>query len=139
MSKKKNGISIQANRDVTVGGDVVGGDKITSSDIDAGDLAELSKQFARIQNQIDERTDDPQVDKTEIKNLVENIEKEVKKGDEANRSKVERWLRFLGEMADDIFQVTTATLANPIAGVARTIQLIAQKAKEQTSSNSSLQ
>src|SRR6266487_3652171 len=128
MMPKKSNINIESGRDTRIKGDVVGRDKITSSGISAKDLAELAKQFAQIQKQIDQRPDDPQVDKPEIKNLVENIENEVKKGDEANPGKVERWLRFLAEMSDDIFQVTAATLANPIAGVTKTIQLIAQKA-----------
>ena len=125
MTQKKNGIHIESGRDSNIHGDVVGGDKITTYNSEF-----LVKQFAQIQEKIDQRTDDPQVDKTELKNLVENVEKEVKKGDEANRGKVERWLRFLAEMADDVFQVTAATLANPLAGVTKAIQLIAQKAKD---------
>ena len=35
-------------------------------------------------------------------------------------------LRYL---TDDIFQVTVATLANPVLGLAKTVQLIAKKAK----------
>ncbi len=134
MAPKKSNINIGSGRDTNIKGDVVGGDKITSTGITAGDLAELVKQFAQIQNQIDQRVDDPQVDKIEIKKLVENIENEVKKGDDANPGKVERWLRFLAEMADDIFQVTAATLANPIAGITKAVQLIAHKAKEDKAS-----
>ncbi len=37
----------------------------------------------------------------------------------------------IGAMSDDIFQVTVATLANPVLGVVKTLQLIAQKAKEE--------
>ena len=54
---------------------------------------------------------------------------EVKKGQEANPAKVERWLHGLAAMADDIFQVTVTTLVNPVAGVGQAIRLIAQKAR----------
>lgn len=37
---------------------------------------------------------------------------------------------FLAGMADDVFQMTVATLANPAVGVAKAIQLITQKAIE---------
>jgi hypothetical protein len=40
-------------------------------------------------------------------------------------------------MADDIFQVVVATLANPALGVAKTIQLIAQRAKEEQAKRAS--
>ena len=55
----------------------------------------------------------------------------AQKGEAANPDKVERLLLTLGGMADDIFQVTAATLTNPVLGLAKTIQLIAQKAKEE--------
>ena len=44
-------------------------------------------------------------------------------------NKVERWLKFLADMAPDILEVTAATLANPIAGVATAIRKIAEKAQ----------
>lgn len=132
MTPKKNGIHLNAKRDIHVEGDVIEGDKTVTynSGFSATDMANLVKQFAQIRQRIDHREDDPQVDKAEIKELVGKIEQEVKKGDEANPGKVERWLRFLAQSADDIFQVTVATLANPVAGVAKAVQLIAQKAKE---------
>jgi hypothetical protein len=128
---QSGGVNISGGS-VKVGGDVVGRDKITtsSSGVGFGDLAELVKQFAQIKQRIDQRADDPDIDKSELRALIESIEQEVKKGEAANPSKVERWLRFLAEMADDIFQVTVATLTHPLVGVAKVIQLVAQKAKE---------
>lgn len=129
--KTEGGVKITADR-VTVGGDVVGRDKITTTTCgpDTGALVELAQQFALIYERIDARPEDPNVDKAELRETVHKIEEEVRKGEEASPSKVERWLRFLAGMADDIFQVTVATLASPIAGIAKAIQLIAQKAKE---------
>ncbi|HET7087077.1 MAG TPA: hypothetical protein VFL17_00355 [Anaerolineae bacterium] len=129
--KREGGVNIGGS--ATVGGDVVGRDKITTTThgVDAGALAELVKQFAAIDRQIDARAEDPNVDKSELKDTVKKIEEEVKKGEEANPSKVERWLKFLADMAGDIFEVTAATLTNPAAGVGKAIQLIAKKAREE--------
>jgi predicted transcriptional regulator len=118
---------------VTIGGDVVGGDKITTTNygMDPRALAELVKQFQKIQAQIDALPGKDEVDKQELKETVKKIEEEAKKGDQAKPDRVERWLMNVGVMSDDIFQVTTATLANPVYGVFKTLQLIAQKAKEE--------
>ena len=120
---QKAGISIKG-KTIKIGGDVVGGNKIVTNNYGAAD------EFKKIRKLIEKRRNDPAVDKAEIQNTVDNIENEVKKGDKANPAKVERWLKFLASMADDIFQVTATTLANPVAGVAKAVQLIAQKAKE---------
>jgi hypothetical protein len=121
-----------AGRDKTVtqkaGGDIVGGDKITTSVTQTERLAEA---FRAIQAQIQARPDDPKVGKDELEDTVKRIEAETRKGEQANTDRLERWLLTLGGMADDIFQVVVATLANPALGIARAIQLIAQKAKEE--------
>ena len=119
---------------VNVSGDVVGRDKITTTTttttgIDAAALVELLKAFKDINRQIDTRKEDPTVDKEELKDTVKKVEEEVKKGEEANPTKVERWLKFLGDMAPDILQVTAATLANPVMGLSLAIKKIAEKAK----------
>lgn len=119
-------------RDKTVtqkaGGDIVGGDKITSRVTQTERLAEA---FRTIQAQIQARPDDPKVGKDELEDTVKRIEAETRQGEQANTDRLERWLLTLGGMADDIFQVVVATLANPALGIARTIQLIAQKAKDE--------
>ena len=123
MSKKQNGgVSIKADK-VSIGGDVVGGNKVVTQ------YGMLDDEFKKIKALIEKRPDDAAVDKVELKDLLARIEAEVKKGEQANPSKLERWLKFLAGMSDDIFQVTAAALTNPVAGVAKTIQLIAKKAK----------
>ena len=113
----------------TAGGDIVGRDKITG--LDAGQWQKLTQEFARIQQQVDARPADPRADKDEIKQTVQRIQDEVKHGDSANADRLGRWLMNLGAMADDIFQVTVATLASPALGLAKVVQLVAQKAKEE--------
>jgi hypothetical protein len=123
MSKKQNGgVSIKADK-VSIGGDVVGGNKVVTQ------YGMLDDEFKKIKALIEKRPDDAAVDKVELKDLLARIEAEVKKGEQANPSKLERWLKFLAGMSDDIFQVTAAVLTNPVAGVAKTIQLIVKRAK----------
>jgi hypothetical protein len=134
-------------------GDKVGGDKISVGDISGstgiaigreaqagvtqpqglgGD--EITRLFRAVYEQIENRSEDPDVDKGELANTVQKIEKEAAKGEEANVKKVERWLTFLADMAPDILKVTAATLANPVVGVATAIRLIAEEAQAQAGS-----
>jgi hypothetical protein len=141
MPKKNSGdegggVNI-SGKNVNVGGNVAGRDQhitttnTTHNGINANDLAKLLEQFQQINKRIEAQPADPNVDKDEVKETVAKIQEEVKKGEEANPTKVERWLMNLGAMSDDIFQVTAATLANPVLGVAKAVQLIAAKAKEE--------
>jgi hypothetical protein len=127
-------------------GDRVSGDKITVGDI-SGSMGvaigrgaratvtqglggeDIARLFAEVYQQIKARPEDPDVDKAELTDTVQKIQGEVAKGEEANPSKVERWLKTLAGMADDIFEVTVACLTSPAAGVAAVIRKVAQKAK----------
>lgn len=113
----------------TAGGDIVGRDKITTTYGSAEASQRLAERFARIEQLIAARPADPNVGKDEIKETVERIQGEVQKGEEASSAKLERWLTNLGAMADDIFQVTVAALSSPLLGLAKTVQLIAQRAR----------
>jgi hypothetical protein len=132
-------------------GDQIGGDKISIGNVEgenvaiaAGREAEasvktglsseaLEKLFKVVYQQIEDRPADPDVDKEEITQTVQQVEVETAKGEEANPKKVDRWLKNLAAMAPDILKVTAATLANPAAGVATAIRLIAEKAKAESS------
>ncbi|MCC7362177.1 MAG: hypothetical protein IT317_22020 [Anaerolineales bacterium] len=123
---------VGGNKTVTqsAGGDIVGRDKITTTT--GGDplaAATLAEAFARIEALVAARAADPAVEKDEITETLGRIAVESEKGEAANPPKLERLLTTLGGMADDIFQVTAACLANPALGVATTIRLIAEKAK----------
>ncbi len=126
---------VGGNKTVTqrAGGDIVGRDKITTTTtgVSAEQLQLLMEAFADIQRRIDARPEDPKVDKDEIKETVERLEAEARKGEAASPDKVQRWLVGLAAMAPDIFKVTVATLANPVLGIATAIQLIANTASEE--------
>ena len=123
-----SGDLVGGNKTVTqqAGGDIVGGDKITTRTVQG---PSLDAAFRAIHQKIEARPPDPKVDKEEIQDTVKRIEAETRKGDQASTDRLERWLLTLGGMADDIFQVVVATLSNPALGIAKAIQLIAQKAK----------
>ena len=122
---------VQGSQIMAAGGDMLVENAQASAQIGISG-EELAKAFAAIYKQIEVRPPAPDIDREEIKETVEKIEAEVKKGDEVNVSKVERWLSFLGQMAPDILEVTAATLASPIAGVGAIIRNVAKKAKEWT-------
>jgi hypothetical protein len=144
--------TIQAGRDVTqVGGDYVGGDKI-SGDINVrdvqgrgiaighgaqaqisqgGDAEAFARAFAQVYQAINTRPDDPDVGRDEIKDTVQAIQEEAQKGDQANERKLTRWLRTLAGMAEDIFDVTVAALTGPQAAFATVARKVAAKAKQE--------
>lgn len=93
--------------------------------------AELAALFEDVYRKIETRPPDADVEKAEVVEVVEKIEDEAAKGEEANPRKVERWLKTLAMMGDDILDVTTACLINPAAGVATVIRKIAAKAREE--------
>ena len=138
-------------RDKHIHGDEVHGDKVGWEKITVGDISgstgvaigrgaqatvtqglggdELAKLFATVYRRIEARPEDPDVDKAELTNTIQQIQTEVAKGEAANPNKVERWLKTLAGMADDIFEVTVACLASPAAGVATVIRKVVEKAK----------
>ncbi len=63
--------------------------------------------------------------------IVKNIEAEVSGENEVNPTKLEGWLRFLGEMAPDILDVVIKTLTNPLLGISETAHKIAARASKQ--------
>jgi hypothetical protein len=91
----------------------------------------VDRLFEDIYRLISTRPEDPKVDKEELTEIVRKIQGEVARGEEANPHKVERWLKTLAGMADDIFEVTVACLTSPAAGIATVIRKVAQKAKEE--------
>jgi hypothetical protein len=92
--------------------------------------------FDQIYERIESRPADTDVDKQEISETVQNIQTEVVKSDRANVNKVERWLKTLALMAPDIFEVTVATLTNPITGLGTAIRKIAEKARLESGTSS---
>ena len=152
----RGGINISGGS-IHVGGDVVSGDKIVHGDEIRGDVntvnigagatvgqvaagknitqsqgvsgQDLAALFSAIYKQIDARPNDPNVERGEIRDAVKTIETEVAKGEAANANRVERWMKFLQEIAPDILEVTANAILSPVSGITTAIKKIAEKAR----------
>lgn len=92
---------------------------------------EISKLFEKIYLAIQARSDDPNVAKEEIHETVQRIENESGKGNQANQSKLERWMENLNRMAPDIVDIILASLGGPVSGITAVLKKIAERAHEQ--------
>lgn len=90
---------------------------------------EMEKLFKRAHKRIQVRPEDPQVDPAKLENQVKKIEVEASKGESADPSKLERWLKTLAKMAPDIVEVMAASLAGPAAGFTVVFKKIVERAK----------
>jgi hypothetical protein len=79
---------------------------------------------------IQSRQNDPNIDKEEITETVQKIEQEVKKGNQANDSKLKRWMENLNKMAPDIVDVILASLSGPVSGLTAVLKKVAEHAKQ---------
>ncbi len=136
-----NANNAQGPVSVSAGGDQVAGDKTTITNTSTVttttttsvtfNAEAFSREMGKVQQQVDALPGKDDDEKKELKDTVQKIEAEVKKGDQAKPDKVERWLKFIAGMSEDIAKVTVATLTNPALGVVEAVRLIAQKAKEE--------
>ena len=135
-------ISDLFDREQSVHGDFVGGDKVVFSDLGGSssvaigrgaqssilqqnmrspDLVEL---FRSIYLSIQLRPDEPGIGKSELVELVQHIQEEAAKGDQANSQWLERWLKQLEQYASDVFQQTVEVLASPVVTSVSIHQLV---------------
>ena len=91
--------------------------------------ANFEKLFELLEERINARPEDPNVDKQEIHDKVNQIKAEASQGNNANENKLDRWIRDLAGMAPDIFDVMLASLGGPITGFTAVIQKIAARVK----------
>ncbi len=90
---------------------------------------EISRAFASLLQQVESLAEGP--DKRDAKHAVEMLEEEARKGTHAHEGTVRRWLNFLLETAPAAGEVAVTTFINPIAGVAKVFQKVAEKAKQE--------
>lgn len=131
---------------VTVqGGDVVGRDKIIAVTGDGNvvgngnvvnvtktggvDLVQLRAFFESLQKTVEAQSTLPPATKKDVSEELKEVETELKKGEQADESFLMRRLRNIGRMAPDILDVMLSTFANPVAGLGKVAQKIAEKAK----------
>lgn len=124
-AEQSGGVNITGS--VSVGGDIVGRDKITQGD---GSAAKALGNWQFLMNsKIDADQALSAEDKNDLKEQVDKIQKEAVRGEHTDPARLERLINTLAAMAPDIFDVAVATLANPLAGIGLAIHKIGDKAK----------
>jgi hypothetical protein len=118
---------------VSAGGDVVGGDKITTAAPIAPDSgqAQLAAALIQWQQQVEAviaTLEDDDEREFGQKTAAKTVD-EAQKGQAADPAKIEGWLNKLSHMAPDILEVTATTLQNPFKGVGLVLQKINDRIK----------
>ena len=130
ISVNRNGeVNISGSVNSTVGGDVVGLDNFTIK-TGAVDEAKLRQAFEPVMKRIEALPNDPNADKGELRETVNKIWDEVKKGEEANATRVERWLKFLADMSYEVFHLTATALLDPSVRTGVNVREVVLKSKE---------
>ncbi len=105
---------------------------VTAYQSNGMDVKELTALFEKLYRHVDSRPNDPNVDKSEITEMIRKIEKESGKGNDANETKLDRWVENLGKMAPDILDVILASLGGPVSGITAVVKKIADRAHQST-------
>jgi hypothetical protein len=93
---------------------------------------ELAALFEKLYKHIESRPVDPDIDKSEIVEVLQKIEEESGKGNDANETKLGRWVENLNQMAPDILDVVLASLGGPVSGMTAVLKKIADRAQQQS-------
>jgi hypothetical protein len=128
---------------VKVGGDWVDRDKI---EIHAGegsavawgegstaavarpvDPEAVARAFQVFYAAVEARPDTPALDRAELKADLKDVEQEVAKGEDADEGFIARRLRNIRHMAPDILEVVLTTMLNPISGLGKVVERVAEK------------
>jgi hypothetical protein len=92
---------------------------------------QLADLFAPIYSRIQQRPEEPGVDKQQLKKAVQDVERETARGEQANGNTIRGWLRFVAAVAPDILDVVLSTLTSPLAAIATLVRKIAEEAKQE--------
>ncbi|MGQ9832933.1 MAG: hypothetical protein ACUVRJ_03895 [Candidatus Villigracilaceae bacterium] len=132
-TKKQGGDYIGRDQKISAGnGSVVIGGNVTNSTIVTGDknvVTSGANFFLPIYQAIEERKDLTADAKADLKAEIQDVEAEVKKGEQADETFLARRLRNIRRIAPDILEVVTATLTNPTAGFSLIARKVAEKAR----------
>jgi len=105
---------------------------VTAYQSNGMDVKELAALFDKLYRHVETRPNDPNVDKSEIFEIIQKIEKESGKGNDANETKLGRWVENLAQMAPDILDVVLASLGGPVSGITAVVKKIADRAQQQS-------
>lgn len=90
---------------------------------------ELEHLFKSLKKKVKTRPQDPKLDRAKLEEQVKKIETETAKGEAADKTKLEGWIRKLAKMAPDIVDVMAASLGGPVAGFTAIFKKIVDRAK----------
>lgn len=116
-------------QNVGTGASIAAGRGAKASVINNESLSSITKWMTQITKKINSLPDISQAEKEDIKQQVEKIRNEARKGTKAEVGRLEKLINTLSVIAPDIFDVVVATLANPLAGIGLVIKKIGDKAK----------
>ncbi len=90
---------------------------------------ELENLFKSLHKEVKIRTQDSKLEKAKLDEHVKKIETETAKGEAADKTKLEGWIRKLAKMAPDIVDVMAASLGGPVAGFTAVFKKIVDRAR----------
>jgi hypothetical protein len=90
---------------------------------------EITKVFAAITAKVSALPDGPE--KTMAETAVQGLKEEAGKGEDADESKVSKWMNFLAQTTYDAFEVAVAAFVNPIAGLGGAFKKVADRARQE--------
>lgn len=120
-------------RGVGAGAAVAAG-RNSSAKVIYGDTGKWSEKWlAEINARIDALENTPRDEKDDLKHQVGKIDEEIRKGQRAEKSRLEKLINTLSVMAPDIFEVVVATIQSPLMGIGIVLKKVGDKVKLGTS------
>ncbi|MEW6401001.1 MAG: toll/interleukin-1 receptor domain-containing protein [Chloroflexota bacterium] len=89
---------------------------------------EIVKIFSMLQQHVAKMP--PGDEKDETKGALEKLQKEAQKGEAADETRVQKYIKFLAETAPDIWEVAVDTFLNPVKGLSTVFRKVAERARE---------
>ena len=96
----------------------------------------ITTAFRELEQALNAMSEGPH--KEAAKSAVKTLEEEARKGNKADKTKIQNWMDFLAETAPDIWDVAIDTFINPVKGIGTVFKKIAEKAKAKQTSKESM-
>lgn len=131
--KKQNDGLSAGDQSVVIGGSVQGNSTVFYNHNTISN--HYAPSFMKIYQYVEDHPKLTPTEKDDVKVELQEVEKEVKKGTQADETFLARRFRNIQRMAPDIVDVAFETLKNPISGVATVIQKIAKRMADEAGEN----
>jgi hypothetical protein len=93
--------------------------------------AELTTLFQALYQHIEKRPQTKIADKEEITETVQRIETEItQNGEQADQTRLQRWMDYLNNMAPDIVDVILSSLGGPVSAASAVLRKVAERARQ---------